>query len=261
MKKEIKQKFPKFCQENLMKEENLCLSDDIDSLFSCIILQKLFPNLNIDVFYDFNNLYKTDAEVKKCIGVDMDLVRGKCWGNHVTVNNPKSANLNTILKIGKSNYTEKFAGSTLLTILSYYNIDLSNLTEKQLELLISIDVAFKQYYFNKDIFKKYYDEILEYPIFTKIVEKHDADYFYNIIKEYNLHEHIWVDILDNTLRTRIKLDKLGELFPSLSFNLPKNQFKVHRSFKIVQSSYLKHDEDEIFSCARTYKNALRYSIK
>lgn len=265
MKNEIKQKFPVWCNEiGIEKIENLCLSDDIDSLFSCIILQKLFPHLKINVFYDFNNLYKTDKTdktVKDCIGVDMDLVRGKCWGNHVTVNNPKSANLNTILGIGRDNYTSKFAGSTLLTILSYYNVDLSELNKKQLEVLICIDVAFKQYYFNKELFKKYYDDILEYPMFIKIIEKHNADYFYNIIKEYNLHEHIWIDILDNTLHTRIRLDKLGELFPHLSFSLPENEFKLHREFQIIQSPYIRHNKEQIFSCARTYKNALRYSIK
>ncbi|MBE6066191.1 MAG: hypothetical protein E7211_00605 [Clostridium lundense] len=260
MKNEIKEKFPLWCQD-LSNINNMCLSDDIDSLFSCIILEDLFPHLNINCFYDFKTLYKTDKieKVKSIFGVDMDLVQGKCWGNHVTLNSPKSANINTILNIGQNNYYKKFAGSTLLTILSYYNVDLSSCTEEQLELLICIDVAFKQYYFNKDTFRHYYNVILEYPIFTEILSEHDSEYFYNIIKEYKLYGHIYVD-KDGELNTDINLDKLGELFPSLSFILPQNTFKPYLDFKIVQSPYLEHDTEMVFSCARTYKNALRYSI-
>ncbi len=161
--------------------------------------------------------------------------------------------------INRNNYTSKFAGSTLLTILSYYNVDLSDLSEKQLELLISIDVAFKQYYFNKNLFKKYYNDILEYPMFTDIIEKHDKEYFYNIIKEYKLNEHIWIGE-DNKLHTNIEKDKLQELFPNLSFSLPKNTYKKKRDFEIVQSNWQQHEKEQIFSCARTYKNKLRYSI-
>ncbi|MCR1933881.1 hypothetical protein NSA27_04085 [Clostridium tepidum] len=257
MKKEIKQKFPSWINEDT--NYKMCLSDDLDSLFSCIILNKI-KGYEIKYFYDFNSLYYIKTrQTDKIIGVDMDLVNNKrCWGNHVTLENPNSANLNTIMGINRNNYTSKFAGSTLLTILSYYNVDLSQCTEKQLEILISIDVAFKQYYFNKNLFKKYYCDILEYPIFSKIIEKHDKEYFYNIIKEYRLNEHIYIK--DNKLHTNIELDKLGELFPKLSFSLPKNEFKKKRDFKIIQNTYQKHEQEEIFSCARTYKNKLRYSI-
>src|SRR5690606_13748721 len=124
---------------------------------------------------------------------------------------------------------------------------------------ISIDVAFKQYYFNKNLFKKYYNDILEYPIFSKIIEKHDKDYFYNIILEYKLNEHIYINE-DGKLHTNIELGKLQELFPNLSFNLTKNEIKKKRDFEIIQSTYQKHEQEEIFSCARTYKNKLRYSI-
>ncbi|OOO63999.1 hypothetical protein BS638_12430 [Clostridium tepidum] len=259
MKKEIKEKFPReWIEEDY--QYNLCLSDDIDSFFSYLVLNKL-KGYKIGWFYNFNSIYFADTykEDTKCIAVDADLTNNRrCWGNHVTLENPNSANLNTIMGIGQNNYTSKFAGSTLLTILSYYNVDLSDLSEKQLELLISIDVAFKQYYFNKNLFKKYYNDILEYPMFVDIIEKHDKDYFYNIILEYKLNEHIYIK--DNKLHTNIELDKLGELFPKLSFNLPKNEFKKKRDFEIIQNTYQKHEQEEIFSCARTYKNKLRYSI-
>lgn len=259
MKKEIKEKFPSWIEENI--DYSLCLSDDIDSLFSCIILNKI-KGYEIKWFYNFNSIYRADTYKKgtKIIGVDMDLVNNRrCWGNHVTIENKNSANLNTIMGINRNNYTEKFAGSTLLTILSYYNVDLSQCTEKQLEVLISIDVAFKQYYFNKNLFKKYYNDILEYPIFSKIIEKHDKDYFYNIILEYKLNEHIYINE-NGQLNTNIELGKLGELFPKLSFNLPENTYKKKRNFEIVQSNWQEHEQEEIFSCARTYKNKLRYSI-
>ncbi|HCL4448319.1 TPA: hypothetical protein N2D16_003999 [Clostridium botulinum] len=259
MKQEILEKFPKFLEDDY--NYNLCLSDDIDSFFSCLVLNKL-KGYEIKWFYNFNSIYfSTDyKEDTKCIAVDADLTNNRrCWGNHVTLENPNSANLNTIMGINRNNYTSKFAGSTLLTILSYYNVDLSDLSEKQLELLISIDVAFKQYYFNKNLFKKYYNDILEYPMFVDIIEKHDKDYFYNIIKEYKLNEHIYINE-DGQLNTNIELGKLQELFPNLSFSLPQNTYKKKRDFKIIQSTYQKHEQEQIFSCARTYKDALRYSI-
>ncbi|NME94597.1 hypothetical protein HF847_01055 [Clostridium cochlearium] len=264
--------FPNWTKKEEMKGiQSLCLSDDIDSLFSCIVLKKIFPQLSIDAFYTFNTLFKTDTKIKSIIGVDMDLTGGKCWGNHVTLlsaedkKNKKCANLNTVLDISRDNYYEKYAGSTLIQVLSRYNIGLNNMSKEQLEVLISVDTAFKQfYYFNSKLFKKYYNDILQYPMFEKILKEHDKDYFYNIIKEYKLHEKIYINN-DGKLNTDIRLDKLQELFPNLSFILPSEQFYFVKKYQdIGQATYRRTKKDlsnkKIFSLAVTNKNFVKYSV-
>jgi len=271
MQKEIKELFPNWTKKEEMKGiQSLCLSDDIDSLFSCIVLKKIFPQLSIDAFYGFDCLFKTDTKIKSIIGVDMDLTGGKCWGNHVTLlskedaKNKKCANLNTVLDINKDNYFNKYAGSTLIQVLSHYNIGLNNMSKEQLEVLISVDTAFKQYYFNKNLFRKYYNNILQYPMFEKILKQHDQDYFYNIIKEYRLYEKININN-DGKLNTDIKLDKLQKLFPNLSFVLPSEQFYFVKEYEdIGQATYRKTKKGlsnkKIFSLALTNKNFVKYSV-
>lgn len=260
MQQEIKDKFPNWCQDT-DTDYNLVLSDDLDSLFSCIILNYI-RRYEIKYFYNFNSYYVADNAIKgeKCIGVDADLINEKrCWGNHVTLTN-NSANLNTIMNINQKNYIEKFCGSTLLTILSYYDCtDLSNLSEEAKMILLCIDSTFLGYWFKEGYYCKKYLKLLELDELIEVLERHTKQEFEDLNYKYNLKSKIYLGE-DKQLHTRIKLDKLGELFPKLSFVLPKNKFIKKHDFKIVQSSYLQHTEDKIFSCARTYRNALRYSV-
>lgn len=79
MKKEIKELFPDWTKKEEMENiQSLCLSDDLDSLFSCIVLKKIFPQLTIDAFYTFNTLLKTNKSIESIVGIDMDLCNGKC---------------------------------------------------------------------------------------------------------------------------------------------------------------------------------------
>lgn len=262
MKKEFKNKFNNWYED--LRDKKLILTNDIDSLFSCYILNWLF-GCEIKSFYDFKKIgYIDTSDRKGFIGVDMDAVvkNAKVFGNHVTYfKNPDVVSLNK--DITRRNYTQKFAGSTLITILSLYNIDLSNFTEEQLEVLISVDVAFKQYYFNKDLFKYYYNEILEYPIFTEILEKHDKQYFYNIIDKYNLHKDIIFK--DGYLHTDIDLKALNKLF-DIDLSLPSDKFEITNRFydNAIQLNagtikYLEEERGRIFSSALIYKNTLKYS--
>ncbi|MGU9539173.1 hypothetical protein ACQX0N_09355 [Clostridium tepidum] len=259
MKKDIKEKFPKWINEDY--NYNLCLSDDIDSFFSCLVLNKI-KGYKIGWFYNFKSIYRSvDIEKNKIISVDMDLCNNRrCWGNHVTLKNPNSANLNAILEISRYNYTEKYCGSTLLTILSYYNVDISDLSEKQKMALLAIDSTYLGYWFKDGYYCKKYLKLMELDCLLEVLERHTKQEFKDIDIKYNLNKgKIYIN-KDGQIKTNIKLDKLQELFPNLSFSLPKNKFKRKREFKIIENCFLKHDEKQIFSCARTYKNALRYSI-
>lgn len=271
MIKEIREKYPQWCGNEETKFD-LCLSDDLDSLFSCIILNKI-RSYEVKYFYDFNNIYEKenhDRENIPCIGVDIDLIKGKCWGNHVTMlsandnYNKQCANLNNILKINPNNYYTKFCGSTVLQIISYYNIDTSNLSEEAKMILLCIDSTFLGYWFNNGQWCKKYLEMLELDDLLDVLYWHDKQEFEQINYRYNLKSKIYIDDDNGKLNTNIRLDKLEELFPNLSFVLPKINFECIHSFNYntkYNTNFNKNEIKNLFSFVVTGKNKAKYSIK
>lgn len=236
-------------------EYDLCLSDDIDSLMSCYYLSK-YKNWNIEYFYDFYKTYKSkDYADGKLIGIDIDLLEGRSIGNHVVYNNNENCiNLNRFEKIGFTNYTSKYAGNTIFTVLSLLNISADNFTKEQLEILLSIDTMFKSYYFNKNIAKYYISDVLGYPQLIHILEKHVAEYFYRIIDEYSLYSDIKIE--DGHLHTNIKINELKKIF-NIRLELPKQEFFVCQEFG--QGTGIPANTTNLFSFARTYRNSGKYS--
>jgi hypothetical protein len=264
----IEEKGIKDWHKNLDHKHYIMFGDDIDSWVSTYILYKLF-GCQIALFYDFGNIYHregidiTKIMNSKLVGVDVDLAKNKCFGNHVTyIENPDCISLNRGIEYGNNNYLNKFAGSTLITILSLYDIDLSGFTVQQLEILISVDTAFKQYFFNSRIFKYYYEDVLEYPLFVEIVKGKTKNYFYDIIVKYGLHEKISIDD-DGYLQTKIKLNELSEIF-NIDLSLPQDKY-IHfydlqdRGMDLTQIKDI--DPDKIFSSAVTNRNFVKASIK
>lgn len=263
MKWEIMEKFPSWCNDD-KTEYSLCLSNDIDSLFSCIILNKI-KGYKIEYFYDFNKLYKTEKAKNKAIGVDIDLIEGKTWGNHVTLfKNENSANINQILDITRENYTEKYALSTLLTIISYYDFDISNLTEEAKMILLCIDAGFKGFYI--DNFREKHMEylkMLELEELIEIEKRHKIDEFYNLIDKYRLYEEIKFNKKTGKLETSINLAGLTEVF-GLPFLLPSDYFFVSHKFNsyITNLNFTAKEEisqGDIFSLALVGKDTIKYS--
>lgn len=261
MQKKFKNQLPNWYKD--LNNAKLMLSNDIDSLSSCYVLSKLF-NCEIKAFYDFKALYLTNIEDKKeYIGVDIDATNQKArvFGNHVTYfKNDNAISLNR--DITRNNYTKKFAGSTLITIMSLYDIDISQFTTEQLEVLISIDTAFKQYFFDANLFKKWYIDILEYPEFVDIVQRHDKEYFYKIIRKYKLHELIHIDD-EGYLYTNIDLKELSKLF-NINLELPKVKFYKVKSFTNIGIDLNKNNiekfKNRVFSNALTNKNFVKLSV-
>ncbi|OBR90713.1 hypothetical protein CLRAG_33610 [Clostridium ragsdalei P11] len=252
MNKYIEQ-IPKWWTEE--GEYDLCLSDDIDSLMSCYYLS-LYKKWNIKYFYDFYKTYKSkDYTGDKLIGVDMDILKGRCLGNHVVYNdNENCINLNRFAGIGFTNYTKKFAGNSIITVLSLLNISADNFTQEQLEILLAIDTMFKSYYFDKDIAKYYISDVLGYPQLIHILEKHTQEYFYRIMDEYSLYSDI--KCKDGYLHTNIKLKELKKIF-NIRLELPKQEFFVCQEFK--QGKGIPINNTNLFSFARTYRNSGIYS--
>ncbi|QXE20040.1 hypothetical protein [Clostridium sp. 001] len=234
---------------------NLCLSDDIDSLMSCYYLS-MYKDWSIEYFYDFNRLYcKSKINRNECIGVDIDLLEGRCLGNHVVNNSNKDCiNLNRFARIESINYTSKYAGNTILMVLSLLNVDINNFTEQQQEILLSVDCMFKSYYFDKNMARYYISDILGYPELIHILKNRTKEYFYNILEKYNLHSNI--KCKDGYLHTDIKLEELNEIF-KIKLQLPKEEFFICQNFG--QGTGTPNKNTKLFSYALTYRNSGKYS--
>ena len=233
----LKGKFPSWVKD--IEKNPLILSDDIDSLMSYIFLRDHF-NCKVRYYYDVNGenwthkLYKQKGydygfDTKKAIAVDLALEGYRCWDNHVikvrdTDNTNKlSANLNVIDNIYLDNYTNKWCVSTYITILSYYNIDISKWNREQLAILCSIDGVY--YPFRSERFKTIAAKHLKdlgYEFLIEFIEN-NIEYIEQIKKELNLDGKIKVK--DGKLTTDIKLDKLSDIF-NTDISLPNYTFQL-----------------------------------
>ena len=266
MNKEFKEKYPEWCADK--KKYYMCLTDDIDSLFSCLLLQKI-KGYEISHFYSFDKMYKADIykSNKKLCGIDMDLKDGRCWGNHPTgFKNKNSANINVIQGISNVDYFKKYAGSTLLQIISYYGVDIKSMTEEAQMVLLCVDTTFKQYAFNSSLSKYYLVDILELPELYKLCTEHTQQEFYDTLLKYNLHKKIIMNE-DGKLITEIDLDGLSKLF-NLSFLLPKNEFELTQEYYDIGVPVNNLDKENkkiadgnmsVFSSAMTNRNYIKLS--
>lgn len=241
----------------------LCLTDDIDSLLSCVFLKEKFWT-DIRMFYTFSKMYKQVnlMEKIKMVGVDLDLTNGRCFGNHVTyIENPLSINLNNI--VDDKRYFKKYPCSTILLILSLYEYDISTLSDEQLRVLLAIDSSYKGYY--NESFQwvqvEWFDNLGFKDKFIEILDKTTPDDFKLINYKYGLSRKI--NLVDGKLYTEIELDLLSKLF-DIEISLPRHKFELVKEFKndampLDKASEI--DKTKIFSSAITRKNFVNMSLK
>lgn len=261
MQSEIKQKFPNWTND-WYTEYDLVLSDDIDSLLSCELLKQL-KGYEINYFYDFEKIYKVKNTPinENIIGVDTDFVRGKNWGNHITISNA-NANLNCICDITNDNYSKKYCGSTALEIISYYDYDISHLTEEGKMILLAIDCGFKGFYNTNfhDIQKYYLCDVMQLEELYKVIQRHSIEEFYEVIRKYKLYNKIYIK--QGRLTTDIELKTLSEML-DLPLLLPNCEFELFRKFQRKNKSIsllAEQDMQNVVSLAFTRKNFVSYTI-
>ncbi|AEY67843.1 hypothetical protein [Clostridium sp. BNL1100] len=267
-------KFPEWWKER--NYYDLILSNDIDSLFSCEILKQV-KGWDIQYFYDFSNVYVTDeADIsKRPIGVDIavNIKNFKCFDNHVVMLstddycNEQSINFNVADKVSRSNYFQKYCGSTLLLVWALYDIPLPKSEEGKM-ILLAIDSTYKGFYstFQNDKIsnKHYLVEVMGFPELYEVLKRHTQQDFNKIIYKYNLHKNI--EIWDKKLNTDIDLEGLRKEF-DLPFFMPKTDFLICKeltnkavSLPKCNLNISKQDISEnIFSCALTRKDFFNYS--
>mgnify|MGYP006875885472 CR=1 FL=1 len=270
MNNEYINKMPQWWKDD--KYYDLCLSGDMDSILSCAFLTKI-KKWNINYFYSFYKFYKTDNAFNKTIGIDIDITKGKCFSNHVTMigenddYNNKAININIADKINCSNYFNKYCGSTLLLILSLYKVDITQYTKEAQMILLSVDSTFLGYYSNyklpKQAHKHYLCDVLGFPELYQLEQKHDVQDFYDIQNKYNIKNgKIWVDE-NKHLQTDIDLSKLESLF-FMPIALPEQEFTCIREFKntslIIPKGKTTLNKDSIFSLAITGRKYISASF-
>jgi hypothetical protein len=270
MREQYKAMFP--CWVDFVEEDyDLVLSNDVDSLLSCLWLNKMF-GWRINYFYDFTALYQIRESKNDKIYVDIDVVSGKGWGNHVTllhknsICNTQTANLNTIFRINRENYCKKYAGSTLLTILSYYDYPAFLLPKEAQKIILAIDGTYKGFY--DSYFRKwnyfYIHNVLDVDYLYNLQREYTIDDFYATIGQYNLHKKVFMR--NGMLDTKIKLAELCELFKfdrdivNDLFNAEFWKMQEFEDVKMPLNDDTTVDLSNAFSFALTNKNFAKLSL-
>ncbi|SHJ03211.1 hypothetical protein SAMN02745751_01604 [Dethiosulfatibacter aminovorans DSM 17477] len=245
------------------EEQKLILTDDIDSLLSCAILNQLF-NIQVGGFFSWETLYLTKEHAwLDPIYIDCDLSKGKCFGNHFTViENPEAMNMNTIRKIKRNGYCRKYPFSTTLLILSLYNIDLSNMTDEQLKILIAIDSAYQGFYTKNEYFKSIWinwAKSMKLDIFIDLLERTNKSEFQDINVKYNLKAKLRIRD-DKLIGTSLKVREIQKIFPDINLSVNLKGLEFEEEFKTIPYEGYPDQKENIFQGAWTKKNYAKWSV-
>ncbi|WP_394175601.1 hypothetical protein [Guptibacillus hwajinpoensis] len=196
----------------------------------------------------------------------MALTKGRCWDNHVTLQNGqsqpnnRSANINSIFKIHRGNYTDKYCMSTLLTVYSYYGLPLPKSDIGKM-LLLCVDSGYLGHYndFFKSVHNSYIEQLELNPLLD-VLNKYGKKDFEDLKKRYKTDGKIKLN-RNRILETDINLVEMQGFF-DVELSLPKQKFYGHTKMK-RNSGYIDQTKPvgEVFSFALTGKNYASYTVK
>jgi hypothetical protein len=258
--KYVKDNFPDWYKSIDSNHHYLVLTNDIDSYLSCMYL-KHRTGIQIGGYYDFKTLYinKTKAEGKEPIYVDCDVTNGLSFGNHVTtIKNSDCINLNKL--IVQDNYQSKYAGSTLFTLFSLYEEDISKLNPNMITVLLTTDVWFKQFFHFRDRWD-YWVKVMQLEGLTDIVQRHEASFYYDLLIKYRLNSKVLLDG-DGSVVFDMDYDGISNDY-GLIVPRPKMTFE-HKALqletRIGYPGQVLLDAATVFSNAQIYRNKALYSV-
>lgn len=269
-----KNKLPKWYTSEVTQYD-IILSDDIDSLASCMVIKQA-KDWNIEYFYTFDGMGETKNAKNEKVGVDIALCNGKTFDNHVVMFtreddfNEESINLNVAERINRGRYSNKYCGSTLLTVWSLFDLPLPESEEGKM-ILLAIDSTYKGFYSTSSEFNKankyYLCNVLELDELYECQKRHKAYEFMDIKKKYNLMDKI--THLKGVLDTTIKLEEVSKEI-GLKLILPTSTFYKYGLYEthedVLQSntrwSMNITDLPEVpFSLALTKCDKVKYSCQ
>lgn len=286
MKKEIKEKFPLWVNDTDTNFD-LLMSDDIDSLM-CYIFQKENFNREVKFFIDVNyqkasvkengiqKLYGVEGhhqKIENVLGLDIAIDKNiKTWDNHIAKIsaddevNTNSANINIAQNIHKGNYTKKYIVSSFITMLSYYDVDITNWSKDKLSVLCAIDSVYCPFVGNFKVQGRKNLADLGYEFLADFIME-NLDHIKDLDKELNLkYGKIKVNT-DGLLETNINLEKLSEIFDK-EISLPTEKFESRFDFKNriikIGSNDNKNtiaDGNTLFNFALHYKDSCFASVQ
>lgn len=278
---------PNWCKDTDTKFQ-LMMSDDIDALM-CYMFQKTqfdreceyFIDMSSDKAYEWRNgqkhngkqtLYATGEATgknKDLLALDVSInPNTKSWDNHVVqigkneINyNTLSANLNIVKDVNKTNYTDKAIVSSFITMLSYYNHDMSEYDRDKLSLLCAIDGTYQPFLkgFIKQGTKNL--ELLGFEFLIPFINE-NMQYIQEIDNKYLQKKSIWVNKY-GYLETNLDLNVISDLF-AYDIELPKKQFakcgefksKIFNTASFTDKKHMENFyEKKIFNIALTYKSS------
>lgn len=280
MKQDLLEKYPSWVHDLKNINRNLTLTNDLDSLISCSLLNHLF-GLEVNYFYSFSKISRLDqSDQRQSIGVDCALKQGVCFDNHVTMLesasyiNPLSANINAIEGVNRNRYTDKFAMSTLIQLWSLYGLPLPCTLEGKM-ILLCIDVGFKGFYDErfKSIFLSYLEQ-LEMMELVKVLEVHTRDQMYDFMLKHELDSGIILKKSGelslyttgnnpNSFLYELDLDWIGKHL-GFSIELPQGVFDVVERFETRTIDWYELNQktiDRAFSYAFINRNKIMISLK
>lgn len=271
-------------------EYGLILTDDLDSLLSCAILNHV-KGWNIEQAYIFkaNKGKSKDAQLydylgaienatHEPIGVDLALTAGKCFDNHLTQFsynekiNPQAINLNRVQNIYRQNYSKKYNLSTVLLLWSLYDLPKEGLSDELMMFLIAIDGSYEGFFTDPrwvGIHEFWIRDVLDLPEFLECERRHTYEEFKAIRAEYNINKGRGkITFSHGLLVTDIDLVSVNNLLgweTDIQVMLPEDRFYKKAVFKDniakIQGcpDSIKTICDNPFSYALTAKGTVNYS--
>lgn len=274
MNTQYKNKLPKWYTSEVTQYDTI-LSDDIDSLASCMVIKQA-KNWNIEYFYTFDGMGATKNNKNEKVGVDIALCNGKTFDNHVVIFtreddfNEESINLNVAERINRGRYSNKYCGSTLLTVWSLFDLPLPESEEGKM-ILLAIDSSYKGYFSSNSEFVKankyYLCNVLELDELYECQKRHKAYEFKDIMKKYNLSDKIThhKGILDTTIKLEEVSKEIGlELTLPTSTFFKYGEYETHKKELPSNTRWsmdIKDLPDVPFSLALTFCDTVKYSCQ
>lgn len=253
---------------------SMVMTDDLDSILSCLLLKMHKPNWSIDYFYGFNEgMYirqGTDITREK-VGIDLSYPnkRMKSISNHCTrVNerdehNKYDLNLNHIEGIYLKNYFSKFNLSSFMLIASLLGFKFN--TRKAKCTCLLADSSYKAYYQpaqykDHGVQKRFLCDILGYAEVWKnqsTLTKADFEKGQTVL---HTRDKIYIDN-DGKLKVgNMKLEKICEMLEiTYDESLFDEDFILIQKHRSMTNNIGLYNKENMYSFAITSKSKVKYS--
>lgn len=266
----------------------ICVTDDLDSFLSTLIILKYRPDWEIGYFYSFDTgLYMKQGidTTLQVVGADLSHPRIRCFSNHLTVLTPdcyeegnynkQDVNLNTIDKNTALNYFKKYNLNTFLLVASIFGFEFK--TEQSRFLSLIADSAYWPFeqpksFADSGVQKKYLCDVLGYPDVWDVQNIYPRKDFIEVQKVQNYKSKLHITEVGIEFFNDVDIEKMCE-----GLGLECNLWDFTGDFRLVQKhrsdwdyyrdrngrinkTFSKEDKAKMFTFVATSKAVVKYSM-